>query len=183
MLLKAFIFSFSLICSINLWAVETNYAKKNAIEVNFSGIAAYDQFGVDTKFFVFRFSAGLNWFFIPSFYVGLDNGFSKSIGLTESTGSTFYYAPKVLLGKVWNLNALYLDLGLAYGIALSDSKSLDGKLAKTRDIIEAFGYAKFILDQHSLVFLGPNIIYQNLNLSNIQDPLSIQVVIGYSLFF
>ena len=74
-------------------------------------------------------------------------------------------------------------MGLAYGIALSDQDSLDGKLEKTRDIIGAFGYAKFILDQHSLVFLGPNITYQNLNRSNIQDYLSIEVVIGYSLFF
>lgn len=177
MFLKVFVFSFTLICSLNLWSIETDYAKKDTIEFNFKGKTGYNQYDTNgTKFFILDLSAGFNWFFIPNFYVGLDNGFFISIGLTEGTGSTFYYTPKVFLGKVWKLNTLYLDLGLAYGIFLS-------KLAKIRDSIEAFGYAKFILDQHSLIFIGPNINYENSHLDNKHDRLSIDIVMGYSLFF
>ena len=183
MFLKVLIFSFTLICSLNLWSIETDYAKKDTIEFNFKGKTGYNQYNIDTKFFILDLSPGFNWFFIPGFYVGLDNGFSAFIGLTKTTRSTFYYEPKVLLGKVWKLNALYLDLGLAYGIFLSNSSTLDGKLAKIRDRIEVFGYAKFILDQHSLIFVGPNISYENSHLDNTHDRLSIDIVIGYSLFF
>ena len=182
MFLKVFVFSFTLICSLSLCSIETDYAKKDTIEFNFEGSTSYNQFGVDAKFFILDLSVGFNWFFITSFYVGLDNGFSTSIGLSKGTRSTLYYAPKAILGKVWKLNALYLDLGIAYGITLYNS-TLDKKLAKIRDRIEVFGYAKFILDQHSLIFIGPNINYENSHLDNKHDRLSIQIVIGYSLFF